>query len=385
MATTPTTTVPLTRVLHLISSNQRRGAECFAAELASGLSHGPFDQAICVLRSYAGEGLETNGVRCITMGNGQGRLGPATTLNEFRRLLWDFRPDLIMAHGSKSLKYAALSRFLSPGSKRIYRNIGTASFWAGNRLKVMVNKMLLRSFDAVVSLSPRMRDDFQRTYNFDPRRIEVIPNGVDGRSYAYEDREELRRQQRAALGLSPEDQVLISVGKLSHEKGPDRLPSLIRDLRQEGLAAHLLMVGDGPMLEELRNETRRLGIDPFVHFLGLRRDVPMILPAADVFVLPSRTEAMPSVVAEAGMAGLPVVAYGVGAIPEVVRHDVTGLVAPAEDQACFRQAVLELLQDEDRRRAMGVAGRAHSLQHYELRTIATQYERLFLRVVNGQG
>ena len=126
------------------------------------------------------------------------------------------------------------------------------------------------------------------------------------------------------------------------------------------------------------------GVNDRVHFLGARDDVPNILRGSDIFALTSRSEGMPAVVIEAGMAGLPTVAYDVGAVAEVVQDGTTGFVVDNADLEDFRSRMAKLIECPDLRRAMGDNAQLLCQQRFDMDTVANQYQE-FLVDLMGKG
>jgi glycosyltransferase involved in cell wall biosynthesis len=174
------------------------------------------------------------------------------------------------------------------------------------------------------------------------------------------------------------------VGDLSPEKGYQDLLPLLREFLNRSPKHHFLLVGDGPLGPELRQQAEELGLTGRAHFLGRRNDVPRLLAAADLFVLSSKTEGMPAVLIEAGLAGLPSVAFNVGGVAEVVEHQATGLLVPAGDFPGLGQALITLSEDSQRRAVMGEEARRRCYQQFDMSQVACQYEELFLRVLGAE-
>jgi glycosyltransferase involved in cell wall biosynthesis len=120
-----------------------------------------------------------------------------------------------------------------------------------------------------------------------------------------------------------------------------------------------------------------------VHFLGGRHDVPRLLASADLFVLPSETEGMPAVLIEAGMSGLPSVAFNVGGVPEVLDPGVTGILVAPGDPTAFGEALAGMCLDRDGRAHMGDAARLRCRDLYDMSKVAREYEDLFLKVAKS--
>jgi glycosyltransferase involved in cell wall biosynthesis len=138
----------------------------------------------------------------------------------------------------------------------------------------------------------------------------------------------------------------------------------------------LVLVGEGPARAEIEAAIPR-NASAFVTLTGARPDVPALLSAMDLFVLPSRTEGLPLAIPEAMACALPVVATAVGGLPEVVTSDVGRLVPPLDEEA-LREAIAEMLSDETRLRRMGGAARRAAVERYSLERMTDAYEALYL-------
>lgn len=197
--------------------------------------------------------------------------------------------------------------------------------------------------------------------------VEAIGNGVDLRAFGPPETgdETARRDLRRDLGAGPDDVVIVTIGRLVREKG---YPELFEAMRQ--VDAKLWVIGErltseysrsmAPVLEGVsRDPTLR----DRVSLLGRREDVPALLAAADLFVLPSHREGMPRCIIEAMASGLPVVATDIRGCREEVVHGDTGRLVPVKNVAALAAALRELVRDPELRRGMGRAGlaRAHAL------------------------
>jgi glycosyltransferase involved in cell wall biosynthesis len=373
------------RVLHLVHSQQRRGAEVFAAQLASCMEErGYFNNGLCSLYGDD-DNLPINGLPVFPL-DGHSGIFSKTPLNpqlvsRLCRTLRKFQPHVLVAHGSDTLKYAGAASLFHRKVRSVYRNIGIASHWASSASKMKLNRLFLSQMDAVVSVSEYTRRDFIGVYHIPEERITYIPNGVDTSQFCTGEKLSIRPRVRHELGIGLEDLVLISVGNLSDEKGHRALLPIMRDLNNAGLADHLLLLGDGPLRQELESQARELGIGNQVHFLGRRSDVERILAATDIFVLPSKSEGMPAVLIEAGLSGLPSVAFNVGGVGEVIEDQVTGMLVAHEDCQQMRKRLAALCQDTPRRVEMGEAARRRCLDQFSMQKVASEYETLFLKML----
>jgi glycosyltransferase involved in cell wall biosynthesis len=157
----------------------------------------------------------------------------------------------------------------------------------------------------------------------------TIYNGIDAGRFAHP---RPRETVRAELGLPMEARVLITVANLHHpQKGHDDLLAAWEQVAADRPGDHLLLVGTGGRVEGLRDQVRRAGLETRTHFVGARRDVPDLLAASDLYVSPSWVEGFSNAVAEAILAGLPVVATRVGGTPEMLEGDPLGTLVEARD------------------------------------------------------
>jgi phosphatidylinositol alpha-1,6-mannosyltransferase len=209
--------------------------------------------------------------------------------------------------------------------------------------------------------------------------VKIAP-GIDTDHFSPQDARELRNE----LGLS-EKKVIVSVGRLVHRKGQDVLieamPAIIKDVPY----AHLLMIGEGPYRGYLENRVKALGIQESVTFIGRIHyvDLPRYLCVGDLFVMPSRSrlaglevEGLGIVYLEASACGLPVIAGDSGGAPDAVLEGQTGLVVDGTSKSEVAAAVVELLLDPDRSRAMGVRGRQWIIQEWRWEIWSARFAEL---------
>jgi glycosyltransferase involved in cell wall biosynthesis len=194
-------------------------------------------------------------------------------------------------------------------------------------------------------------------------RVTVVPNGIDLSAYPPRtDRSSLRR--------------VIMVAGLRRIKGLDVLVAAAAKIVASIPDARFVIAGDGLERESTLLQVRKLGIENSFEFLGHRDDVPALLAEADLFVLPSRSEAFPNAVIEAMAAGLPVVATNVGGIAELVEQERTGILVPSEDPESLASAVMNLMASPDRARALGRTAR-QKIEQYSMSSMVARFEELY--------
>jgi glycosyltransferase involved in cell wall biosynthesis len=172
--------------------------------------------------------------------------------------------------------------------------------------------------------------------------------------------------------------VVLATARAVHDKGLDLLVAAAAALPQ----ARVVIAGDGPALPALAAQVAALGLEGRVLLLGWRSDAQALLAACDVFVLPTRNEALGVSVLEAMAAGRPVVATDVGGVPEAVRHGETGLIVPPENPTALAAAIAELIADPSRAARYGAAGHARALARFSPAPMAAAVEDVYERVLD---
>lgn len=211
-------------------------------------------------------------------------------------------------------------------------------------------------------------------------QFRVIFSGVD---FAPFDAAPAQREaMRGALGYAPDEILIGGVGRLEPVKGFSYFVVAAGAIARELPQARFLLVGAGSQEQALRDAAAPLGSK--FRFLGLRDDVPPIMAALDVLVVPSLNEGMGRVLLEAGAAQVPVVASRVGGIPDLLCDNETGLLVPPRDAAAIADAVLRLARDPERSEAMGRAARENAVPHYSLETMVRRIEALYEELLDGK-
>jgi glycosyltransferase involved in cell wall biosynthesis len=367
------------KILHVVATSQRRGAEVFASDLVRALGGSEVEQSVAILRAADARQVEYHAPTTV--------LGPNTRVvralrfdprraSALRRLVARLKPHIVQAHGGEALKYSAAAT-LGHRTRVVYRRIGGAPPWLLHGPRRVLYSFLMRRTARVVAVADSVRDETIALFGLQPQHVVTIPNAVDpARVGSCMGRADVRR----SFGIPPHSRVLLSIGAMSWEKDPlTHVAVGARTMRLLPDAMHV-MVGDGPMRAEVEDAIRRNGLDGRVIFLGERRDVGDVFAAADLLLFASRSdgmEGMPAIVIEAGMAGLPVVGYGVAGVSEVVDNDVTGILVPAGDRDALAGAAVRLLGDVEASRGMGDAALARCHERFSIVQVASEYLGLY--------
>lgn len=368
------------KILHVLPTLECRGAQAFARELVIGLSaHGGIEQSLLVL--FPGDDAIDMAATGVPLHKLAAR-NAAARLHGLAGALRRIRPSIVLAHGGTPLKYAVLARCRGAGPIIVYRKIGLVDPWLeqNRRLKLIFLRWLTRRADAISTVGIATRTEAIKLFGAKPERVRVIYRGVAAERFVVPP--VARERTRQALAIAPAARVMIAVGALGWEKNQAAMLRILKRVRREIPEVILLLVGDGPERSALERLADKLGVANAVRFLATRTDVPELLAAADLFLLSSWTEGVPGVLIEAGLAGLPCVTWAVAGAGEVVQDGVSGRVTPFEDETALGRAVIEVLKDPGRARAMGEAGRRFCRERFAIQRCVAEHLRLFSDVLS---
>jgi glycosyltransferase involved in cell wall biosynthesis len=243
-----------------------------------------------------------------------------------------------------------------------------------SRKRRFICRVLGRFTDLSLAVSRGVKDYLVAEGGLNPAKVRVVLNGVDMTAMAAaRPGKEVRRE----LGLPEGVPVIGLVGRLDHwGKGHKELFEAMASLKERH-AVQALIVGGGRRMDEVRQSAESLGLAGAVHFLGERRDVPDLLNAMDIFVLPSYSEGLSLALLEAMAAGKPVIATAVGGTPEVVTDGDTGLLIPPRDAGALAAALTRLLSDPALARRLGANARAHVRQNFSLDRLGREINAIY--------
>jgi N-acetyl-alpha-D-glucosaminyl L-malate synthase BshA len=212
--------------------------------------------------------------------------------------------------------------------------------------------------------------------------IQVVPNFVDTEHFTPAAPRDRGRLARWFDAPAPELPVLIHVSNFRPVK---RVPDVVAAFARLDAArpARLLLVGDGPERARTAQQVRSLGLTGKVSFVGTLGEVAEVLRHADLFLLASETESFGLAALEAAASGVPVVAYRVGGVPEVVADGETGVLVPPMDVAALAAAAQAILQDPQRHATMAAAARRRAVESFGMAAALDRYEALYRRCLGG--
>ena len=266
-----------------------------------------------------------------------------------RRIIEQERFDGFLVHGWHSLAYwqamRACWRTKTPLFVRGDSQLATPRRWWVRASKRPLYRAFIPRFDAYLCVGQRAREYYLH-YGADPAKMVFCPHAVDNAWFAAKAEEVRPRREalRREMGAGEREAVLLFAGKFIAVKGLDSLLQAVSYLRQDGQGVRLCLVGSGPLESELRLQAGRLGLP--VHFAGFKNqsELPAYFVAADLLVLPSRSETWGLVVNEAMACGVPaVVSDACGCAPDLIDEGRTGASYPAGDVPALAAAIRRCL------------------------------------------
>ncbi len=366
------------RVGFVVHVMQVAGAEVLVAETVRRLK-GKIEPVVFCLDAVGelGERLRGEGVDVVCLGRRPGRDWRLAW--RLARAVRERGVEVLHGHQYTPFFYAALARVLRGGRVRlILTEHGRHYPDVVRPLRRAVNRLVLdRLADEVNACCAFSAEALARVDGFSAGRVRVIENGIDLERYGNAaDRAALRR----GLGLDSDRRYVVAVARFHPVKDHATLLRGFARAATTRPGVELLLAGDGPLRGDLERLAGGLGVAGRVRFLGVRKDVPALLQAADLFALTSVSEAASLTLLEAMASRRAVVVTNVGGNPEIVRDGVEGLLVPRGDADAVAAAVGGLLDDPDRAAAMGAAGRARVEERYHLRQTVDAYHTLYRRL-----
>jgi glycosyltransferase involved in cell wall biosynthesis len=365
------------RILHVITTLDVGGAEVHLLSQVRGQ----------VARGHAVRVLYLKGAGTLApemREAGAGWVGRGGIGALFRSTRW---ADLVHSHLLKADMAAAVVAALTGRRSRLVSSKHNDEQVLKRPLVSFVHGVLGNLPARTIVLSDHVGRFFQEHGRLDPARIRRIYYGLD--PVPFEAARRTKAAQRAALrasfGFAPDDVVFICVARFAPQKAHG---VLLRALSEVGSSPiRLLLVGDDPFgngRREAEALARELSLADRAVFAGIRRDVPALLAASDVFVLASLWEGLGLVFLEAMAAGLPVVATRVSAVPEVVVDGETGRLVPPGDPVALARAMQDLAGDPERRVRWGRAGAARVRERFGLERMVEETLAVYREVTGGE-
>jgi len=363
------------RIVHIIPTLDRSGAEKQLTLLAIGLPRAEFQLEVITLTR--GGPLEADlrqaGIS-VTHIHKRGKLDPSAFWR-LKKHLSATAPDLVQTWLFAANCYGRAAAWAA-GVPVIVGGERCVDPWKQSH-ELFLDRVLARKSARIVVNSSGV-SDFYRRKGIPAEKFVVIPNGVELASAPSRTRADVL----AELQLPPHARLLGAVGRLWRQKRMDDLiwaTDLLKVIRDD---VHLLIIGDGPLRDQLEWFRRQVEIEDKVHFLGHRADIPDLLPHFDVCLLSSEYEGLPNVLMEAMAAGVPVVGSDIAGTRDLVINGETGYLVPVGDRAGFARAARRILDDPHLAQRLGAAGRVRMAEQFSVAQMIERFAQLYRELLS---
>jgi glycosyltransferase involved in cell wall biosynthesis len=376
----PSLTQPL-RILHVVESLARGGLERVVCDLVlEQARQGHRVEVLCLFEAdgFADE-LTGAGIPVIAA-NKQ----PGLDLSVLRTLRAASRRaghQIVHTHNPVANYYACIAELTSWRSLPIVNTRHNMGASDPNDRREKLFRLSVARTSTVAMVSPQVSERFIKAGIVPAKKAAVVMNGIPLGRYVRAT-PATRATVRARLAIDADSLVVGCVGRLVNVKNHRMLLAAAAPICHSQPKVRIVLLGDGELRAELEQQARSLGIADAVRFFGERSDIPQVLPAFDVFAQPSRSEGHSIALLEAAAAGLPAVATAVGGNPEIVQHEVTGLLVPSEDVAALQGALASLLNDPARRESFASRARLWAESTISVEAMAGKYERIYRAVLH---
>jgi sugar transferase (PEP-CTERM/EpsH1 system associated) len=373
------------RVLHVIDRLGVGGTEVGILKVIQGLSDDGFEHRICTIRGFDETFARSRGFagQCYIVG--RNKQGFQFLLLRLAKVMRDFRPHIVHSRNWGAIEAMAAAR-ISGVPVTIHSEHG----YEMDMLQGLpLRRRLFRRFtyaaaDAVLTVTKELRSYHAKEAWLPAEKMRVFYNGVDTGHFApcADGSGDIRER----LGFRQGSIVLGSVGRITAIKDHGTLLKAAELLVTRGLPLEILLVGSGPELERLKAYTAAsAALKGRAVFTGESSEIPAMLLAMDIFVLPSIKEGMSNTLLEAMASGLPVVATRVGGNPEIVEHERSGWLFAPGDVTGLATILERAAQSADLRREVGQAARSRAVRQFSLERMIQNYRDLYVELATKRG
>lgn len=339
------------------------GAEIMAENLAYGLrsrGHEVLMISFYNMHTAITERLEENGIRIEYLGKKKGF--DSSIVPKMRKIMKAFQPDILQTH-----RYVLPYAFLSSVGMKVKRvhTVHNIAEKEVPRKQLPLQKILFKNFGVIpVAITPITKKSIEEYYGLNDNKVPLIYNGIDLTKC-------IPKENTQITGTAK----VLHVGRFAPQKNHIMMVEAFADVVKKYPTCELDLVGDGDLVESVKQKVNELGIEKNVRFVGLLDMVYKKMNESDVFILPSNYEGMPITLIEAMATALPIVATSVGGVPDMIEDEKSGLlVAVSKDK--IAEAIIRLIDDEALRKKIS-QGAMLKTREFSLENMTQAYITLY--------
>jgi L-malate glycosyltransferase len=354
------------------------GAERLIAEVVRGLDRRRYDPMVCCIqaRGELAAEIEQAGIPVFCLERMKSKRFDWGAVRDLANLLRRERIDLVHTHLYHANLYGRLAAWRAgvPAIATVHN-----TYTRPKLHRRLINRLLSRASSRVIAVSEDIRRDLIRYDGVRPDKILTITNAID---IARIETPISRQEARQRLGIPDHVLAIGCVARLEEQKGHRFLLEALTVLK--GIPLRVFFVGDGRLRQTLEEQAVSLGVAQSTTFLGTRQDVPEILKALDVYVMPSLWEGLSIAMLEAMAAALPVVISDVGGVSQVVGNDEYGIRVPPGNAAELARAIRSLCAEPQRRAALGARAKQRVLENFSLDAMLRELTKVYEEATPGR-
>jgi len=256
--------------------------------------------------------------------------------------------------------------YVSPARKRIYR---------------MIDNLFQRYVDTFIVVSDALQETLLQNYSIASNRTCRIYNGIDLKKFSPDT---YNRNLRKEWKISEAVPLIGSIGRLVWEKGFEFLINAAPGVLRAVPDAKFLIVGEGPLKEQLIVKSEQLNVRDRIVFAGFRNDIKEIIAALDLLVIPSLSEGFPMVILEAMAMEKPIIASCINGIIEQITDGENGVLVSPKDHNALTKSILKLIQDKELSKKLGIAARKKVEQEFSVEKMVAETEKVYLSIVQDR-
>ena len=341
---------PKIKLLWIIDSLGRGGAENLMPTILGNIDKNRFDQRVCVLQDRDGNPVAGE-LQAIGIPVDFVPVPRLRNLSSLPRLLFYLRkekPDIVHTQLEFSATLGCLATRLlgipNVSTFHVIHDPGTVKL---TRWRYKFMWASYRYFaNLILAVSDSVRNNIIEAGKIPPSKVFTLHNGIELERFS-EISPDIANVSKKDFGIPENSIVLITVAVLRPPKGIQYILEAIPQILEEIPNAYYLIVGDGEHRNTLEEKAETLKISGHIRFAGYRSDIPELLALSDIFILPTLNDAFPTVLIEAMAAGKPVIASKIGGVPEIVQETINGILLPPGNPDAIRDACIRLIQDKE--------------------------------------
>lgn len=366
------------RICYIIGQLGRGGAEKQLFELIRGIDRKLYLPIVCSLNKggYWGRRLRELNVKVVEISNLRGKSNSLLKISRLINLLIEIRPHIVHCYMFTANFYGRLASIVTRvpiiiASKRNAEEIGKDK----TIFRMFIDKLLSRYSDGIVCNSNSSAINLVKKYGFDRNKIFAIHNGIR--------KIEIEKLSNLYKDVKRINAVVGTIGSLTPRKNQRLFLEMVRIIleRTEDSYITFNIIGEGWLRKELEKDSKMMGIESNVLFLGERNDIYSLLMQMDVFVMTSLYEGLSNAIMEAMMAGLPVVASNIGGNNELVVHGKTGFLCGVNNAQAFAKYVLLLINNRKLLKRMGESGRQRIIREFGTDIMVNKTEEIYQKLL----